>query len=186
MIQDKLKNEVPPWVHCQTVMIGVDLQLFSPQPPDARLRKKYGVGETERVIVYHGGVDQFKKPAIEKLCKAIAIINHRGYPSRLLRTGIRPLDVLDTLTAESRSKISDLGLVPKAELPGILSLADVFVQPGGIDPFEDLGLQGKIPEFLGMARPVVLPDVNIAHLFADGINAVLLRTGSGKKLQTSV
>ena len=182
LIQDKLKNEVPPWVHCQTVMIGVDLQLFSPQQPDARLRKKYGVGETDRVIVYHGGVDQFKKSAIETLCKAIGIINHRGYPCRLLRTGIRPLDFLDTLTAESRSKISDLGLVPKAELPGILSLADVFVQPGEIDPFEDLRLPGKIPEFLGMARPVVIPDVNIAHLFADGINAVLLRTGSAEEI----
>jgi len=182
LIQDKLKNEVPPWVHCQTVMIGVDLQLFSPQQPDTRLRKKYGVGETDRVIVYHGGVDKFKKSAIETLCKAIGIINDRGYPCKLLRTGIRPLDFLDTLTAESRSKISDLGLVPKAELPGILSLADVFVQPGEIDPFEDLRLPGKIPEFLGMARPVVIPDVNIAHLFADGINAVLLRTGSEEEI----
>ena len=132
--------------------------------------------------MYHGGVDQYKRSAIETLCKAIGIINHRGYPCRLLRTGIRPLDFLDTLTAESRSKISDLGLVPKAELPGILSLADVFVQPGKIDPFEDLRLPGKIPEFLGMARPVVIPDVNIAHLFADGINAVLLRTGSAEEI----
>jgi len=182
VIQDKLKSEVPPWVHCETVMIGVDLELFSPQPPDARLRKKYAVGETERVIVYHGGVDQYKRTAIETLCKAIGIINQRGYPCRLLRTGIRPLDFLDAFTAANRSKISDLGLVPKAELPGILALADVFVQPGKIDPFEDLRLPGKIPEFLGMARPVVIPDVNIAHLFTDGVNVVLLRTGSAEEI----
>jgi glycosyltransferase involved in cell wall biosynthesis len=182
VIQDKLKIEVPPWVHCETVMIGVDLELFSPQPPDARLRKKYAVGETERVIVYHGGVDQYKRTAIETLCKAIGIINQRGYPCRLLRTGIRPLAFLDTLTAANRSKITDLGLVPKIELPGILALADVFVQPGEIDPFEDLRLPGKIPEFLGMARPVVIPDVNIAHLFTDGVNAALLRTGSAEEI----
>src|ERR1044071_7200110 len=31
VIQDKLRVKVPPWVHCETVMIGVDIELFSPR-----------------------------------------------------------------------------------------------------------------------------------------------------------
>ncbi len=182
VIQDKLKSEVPPWVHCETVMLGVDIEFFSPMPSDPSLRTQYGVHGDERVIVYHGGLNFFTRPAIETLCRAVGMINRQGYPCRLLRTGIHLLDFVDQLPPESHSKINDLGLLPKSVLPNILALADVFVQPGKIDPFEDLRLPGKVPEFLAMARPVVIPDVNIAHLFTDGVDAVLLRTGSAEEI----
>lgn len=182
VIQDKLKVEVPPWVHCETVMLGVDLEFFAPRPADVSLKKKYGVAANERVIVYHGGVDQFKMLAIETLCKAVGLINRQGYSCRLLRTGIRPLAFLEQLPQETASAISDLGMLPRHELPGLLALADVFVQPGQIDPFEDLRLPGKVPEFLAMGRPVIMPDANIANLFRDGLEAVLLRTGSAEEI----
>lgn len=182
VIQDKLKVEVPPWVKCKTVMIGIDLQFFSPRPADHLLRMKYGVADGEKVIVYHGGLNRFVRPAIETLCRAVGLISQQGFRCRLLRTGPVALDFLDQLPPESKSAISDLGLVPKCELPNLLSLADVFVQPGGIDAFEDLRLPGKLPEFLAMGRPVVLPDVNIAHLFRDDEDAVLLRTGSAEEI----
>jgi peptidoglycan hydrolase CwlO-like protein len=35
-----------------------------------------------------------------------------------------------------------------------------------------------------MGRPVVMPDVNIAHLFRDGLNAVLLQNGSAEEIAT--
>ena len=182
VIQDKLQREVPHGVPCDTVMLGVDLQFFSPRPADPRWSSKCGIAEGERVIVYHGGVDQFKKSAIEALCRAVGIINKRGYRCKLVRTGLRPLDFLDKLPPENSAMITDLGFLPRAELPSILSLADVFVQPGEINAFEDLRLPGKVPEFLAMGRPVVMPDVNISHLFTDEVNAVLLRTGSAEEI----
>jgi len=112
----------------------------------------------------------------------VGLINRQGYPCRLLRSGLRPLGFLNRLPQDTVAAISDLGMLPKHELPDLLALADVFVQPGGIDPFEDLRLPGKVPEFLAMARPVVMPDVNIAHLFRDGLDAVLLRTGSAEEI----
>jgi hypothetical protein len=119
---------------------------------------------------------------MESLCRAVGLINQHGYPCRLLRTGPFALDFLEKLPQETASAINDLGLLPKRELPDLLALADVFVQPGQIDAFEDLRLPGKVPEFLAMARPVVLPNANIAHLFRDGLDAVLLRTGSSDEI----
>jgi glycosyltransferase involved in cell wall biosynthesis len=182
VIQDKLKIEVPPWVRCEIVMIGVDLDFFSPRPPDTSFIKKYGIVDGERIIVYHGGVDQFKSAAIESLCQAVALINQSGIPCRLLRTGIRPLSFLSQWSHEAASRISDLGILPRRDLPNLLSLADVFVQPGKIDPFEDLRLPGKVPEFLAMGRPVVMPDANISYLFENGINAVFLRDGTAEEI----
>jgi len=182
VIQEKLKIEIPPWVHCETVMIGADIRLFSPRPPDLSLRTKYGVAENEKVIVYHGGMNRFTRPSIETLCTAVGLINQQGYPCRLLRSGRYALDFLGQMPHETASAISDLGVLPRQELPDLLALADVFVQPGQIDPFEDLRLPGKVPEFLAMGRPVVMPNVNIAHLFRDGLDAVLLRSGTAEEI----
>ena len=33
-----------------------------------------------------------------------------------------------------------------------------------------------------MGRPVLMPDVNISHLFRDGVDAVLLRTGNAEEI----
>ena len=182
VIQDKLKSEVPPWVPCETVMLGVDLEFFSPRLPDLDAARKYGVGKGERVIVYHGGLNGFTGPAIETLCKAVVLVNEQGVPCRLLRAGPFALEFLKQFPPGAASMISDLGVLPRADLPDLLALADVFVQPGHIDPFEDLRLPGKIPEFLAMGRPVILPDANIAHLFQDGIDAVLLRRGTAEEI----
>jgi glycosyltransferase involved in cell wall biosynthesis len=182
LIQDKLNIDVPPWVYSATVMPGVDLDFFSPQVANSQLRKQYGIAENEKVIVYPGGLNGFTKPAIETLCFAVGLINSQGYPCRLLRTGPYALDFLHQLPPEVTAAINDLGVLPRSELPDLLALADVFVQPGKIDPFEDLRLPGKLPELLAMGRPVVMPDVNIAHLFADGVNAVLTRTGTAEEI----
>jgi glycosyltransferase involved in cell wall biosynthesis/uncharacterized coiled-coil protein SlyX len=184
VIQDKLALAVPPWVHCGIVMIGVDVEFFSPRAPAPSVRTKYAVAENERIIVYHGGMNQFTRPSIKILCEAVGLIRQKGYPCRLLRAGRTALDFLGQLPRETAHGISDLGLLPRNELPDLLALADVFVQPGQLDPFEDLRLPGKIPEFLAMARPVVMPEANIAHLFHDGSDAVLLRTGSADEIAT--
>ena len=182
VIQSKLEVVVPPWVPVETVMIGVDVNFFSPRPPDLSLRKKYGVAEDEKIIVYHGGVNGFTAFGIETLCRAVGLINQQGYSCRLLRSGVVPLEFLGRLPREIASAIVDLGVLPKHELPALLALADVFVQPGRVDAFEDLRLPGKVPEFLAMGRPVIMPNVNIAHLFDDGVNAVLMQTGSAEEI----
>lgn len=182
VIQEKLNIDVPPWVRCETVMPGVDLDFFSPRAADSALRKRYGVAENERIIVYPGGLNGFTKPAIETLCRAVGLINRQGYPCKLLRTGPFALDFIGALPKEAADAVADLGVIPRADLPNLLALADVFVQPGMIDPFEDLRLPGKLPELLAMGRPVVTPDVNIGHLFSDGADAVLTRTGTAEEI----
>ena len=182
VIQDKLEIEVPPWVHCETVMPGVDLEFFSPRVANPMLRKQYGIAENERVIVYPGGLNSFTKQAIETLCRAVGLINTQGYSCRLLRTGPFALDFIDQLPKEVAAAVVDLGVISRGSLPDLLALADVFVQPGKVDPFEDLRLPGKLPELLAMGRPVIVPDVNIAHLFQDGIDVVLTRTGSAEEI----
>jgi glycosyltransferase involved in cell wall biosynthesis len=182
VIQGKLGVDVPAWVPCTTVLPGVDLDLFSPGAPSTALRTRYGLADGERAIVYPGGVNGFTRPGIVALCRAVGLINSQGYSCKLLRTGPFPLDFLDDLPAEAKHAVVDLGVIPRADIPGLLALADVLVQPGKPDPFEDLRLPGKLPELLAMGRPVVTPNTNIAHLFDDGVNAVLTQTGTAEEI----
>ena len=182
VIQDKLMSMVPSWVPSKSIMIGVDLDFFYPRNPDPSLRKKYGVGDSEKIIVYHGGLNDFTRPAVRTLCEAIGLINQQGCRCRLLRTGPFPIDFLGSLSNQVTPFISDLGVLAKHDLPDLLALADVCVQPGKKDSFEDLRLPGKIPEWLAMGLPVVMPDANIAHLFTDGENVTLLHNGSPEEI----
>jgi len=182
VIQEKLAIEVPPWVHCETVMPCVDLEFFAPRKVDPLLREKYGIKQNEKIIVYPGGMNGFTKPLIKSLCEAVHLINNKGFPCKLLRTGPFKLDFTKTLPKGSADKILDLGLLPREELPNLLSLADVLVQPGKVDPFEDLRLPCKLPEFLAMGRPVVMPSANIANLLIDGVDVVLTETGSAEEI----
>ncbi len=182
VVQDKLKPTVPPWVPCETVMIGIDFDLFTPRLPDITLRNRLGIAKGDKVIVYHGGFNKFVRESIKSLCVAVGIINQRGMACKLLRTGPMPLDFRDDLSPEANTAIIELGVVSRSELPDLLALADVFVQPGSNNSFEDLRLSCKLPEFLAMGKPVVMPDVNITYLFKDHINSCLLKVGSAEEI----
>jgi hypothetical protein len=93
-----------------------------------------------------------------------------------------PLDFLDRLPLDAAAAVTDLGMLPRKDLPELFALADVFVQPGRHDAFEDLRLPGKLPELLATGRPVILPDTNIASLLRDGVDAVIHRTGSPEEI----
>jgi glycosyltransferase involved in cell wall biosynthesis len=53
--------------------------------------------------------------------------------------------------------------VPYREIPALLSLADVLVQPGTDNTFNEFRLPGKLPEFFAIGRPVLLPRTNLGR-----------------------
>ena len=181
VIQPKLAVDVPPWVPCATVMPGVDLVRFAPRAPDAALRSRFGVREGEKVVAYPGGLNDFTRPGMEALARAVGVVNARGVPCRLLRSGPVAIDFLDRLPPEAAHAVSDLGPLPRDDVPAMLSLADALVQPGRNDAFEDLRLPGKLPELFAMGRPVVMPRTNIADLLEEGVDA-LFHDGSPESM----
>ncbi len=182
LIQEKLNVEVPIWMPQYVLPWGVDLAFFSPREALDADKKKFHIEDDEKVVVYHGGLNGFTAPAIRDLCEAILLINKFGIKCKLIRTGIMPLYFLDELGPRSKDFIIDVGVVDRKQLPQILAIGDLYVQPGRINPFEDLRLPSKVPEFLAMGKPVLLPNVNIAHLFQNGSDAVILMDGGPEEI----
>ncbi|HTU02837.1 MAG TPA: glycosyltransferase, partial [Candidatus Sulfotelmatobacter sp.] len=177
VIVERLREFVPATVPCSVLAPGVDPDYLRPSPPDPGLRRALGLLADEKAIVFTGSNTFANEPEMRELYVAVRLLNQRGVPVRLVRTGFNRPEFLEGLSPDLKAHVLDLGFVPKARLPKLLALADALVQPGRPGPFNDYRLPSKLPEFLASGRPVVLPATNVALEMRDGVEAVFLSSG---------
>ena len=182
VIVERLRELVPPSVPCSVLAPGVDPAYLERHGTDAALRRELGLRDGERAIVFTGSNTFANEPEMRELYEAVSVLNRRGVPTRLVRTGFNRPEFLESLTPDLAANVLDLGFISKARLPGLLALADVLVQPGRPGPFNDYRLPSKLPEFLASGRPVVLPRTNAALEMRDGVEAVFLSSGSPENI----
>jgi glycosyltransferase involved in cell wall biosynthesis len=181
-IVDRLKEHVPAGIPTQLLPPPVDFNLYRPAAPDAALRLELGLRSEEKIIVFTGSNTFANEPEMRELYLAVALLNQRGTPTRLIRTGFNSPTFLASLAFDYHAIVLDLGFVEKSKLPQLLALADVLVQPGRAGAFNDFRLPSKLPEFLAAGKPVVLPPTNLALLMQDGREAVFLKTGAPEEI----
>lgn len=140
---------------------GVDFQLFRPTPRHPERRASLGFRNGEKCIVYTGSTSFANADETRDLYAAVLLLNRRGVPTRLIRTGADAPEFSRTLPPDVHPFVQHLGFVPRTELPHLLAEADVLVQPGRPGTFNDFRLPSKLPEYLAAGRPVVVPASNI-------------------------
>src|SRR5262249_51803852 len=158
---------VPDHVPTQVFWPGYSERLFRPQAPDATLRRALGIADDRFVVTYNGNAHSANAAEMRSLYLAIALLNRVGRPVTLLRLGVDGLDFLGEARPWVQPHVVALGGRPHAEQPRYLALADALVQPGRSDAFNDYRFPSKLPEFLAMARAVVLPATNIGRYLTD-------------------
>lgn len=181
VLLDRLQDFAPPDVPVEIIPPGVDATLYQPQAPDPALRRELGLRPEEKVIVFTGSITFANEAEMRELYLAVALLNQRGTPTRLIRTGFNTPPFLQGL-AFDQSCILDLGFVEKAKLPKLIALADVLVQPGHPGPFNDYRVPSKLPEFLACGKPVILPRTNIATQMVDGTDGLFLDRGTPEEI----
>jgi glycosyltransferase involved in cell wall biosynthesis len=163
MIMDRLERFIPPELPKLILWPGADEQLFFPRPRDPQLLEQLGIANGTVVLCYTGNVHFANARDVRSLYLATAILDREGTPARLIRTGRDFCSFLGP-DEEWAHKVSiELGHVPYQEIPALLSLADVLVQPGTDNTFNEFRLPGKLPEFFAMGRPVLLPRTNLGR-----------------------
>lgn len=182
VIVDRLGEFAPPTTPVHRLEPGVDTTLYRPQPPDAALREELRLRSGEKVIAFTGSVTFANASEMRDLYVAVRELNRDGVPTRLVRTGLTHPDFAASLGFDAAAFVTELGFVAKERLPRLLALADVLVQPGRAGPFNDYRLPSKLPEFLAMGRPVVLPATNIGRDLVDGRDALLLHEGTATEI----
>ena len=180
IITDQLKDYVPDGTRCHLLWPGVDIQKFTIS--ETLDRSTMGIAESENVVVYTGGVHPLIANEVRSLYLAIGLLNKRGCPTRLVRTGKNMCEFLLESDSWVRQFVTELGVIRWSEIPKVVAFADVLIQPGKATPFNSMRLPSKLPEFFAAAKPVLLPITNVGHLVRDGVDAVLTYGGSAEEL----
>ncbi|MGE4470467.1 MAG: glycosyltransferase family 4 protein [Desulfovibrio sp.] len=159
------------WPACEPGFLDLPLE------PDQQVRRELGISDNSCVLTYTGGVHAANREEVQTLYRAVAELNRRGRSVHLIRCGNAPPS-LNHDALNSRDLVTELGELPPDRLMRYIAAADVLVQPGRPDPFNDYRFPSKIPMFLASGRPVILPATNIGLHLTHGENCLLLRQGT--------
>gem|GEM_PF-2401809 len=161
---------------------GVDLNEFSPRSRNAAFEERLTLSKGEKVIVYPGGITASNREDVRSLYLAVKILNDKGRKTRLVKTGPTDPTLGASFGFDINTFVTDLGIIPRSDLPNLLSLADICVQPGAPDAFNQFRLPSKLPEFLASAKPVITTKANLGLRLANQENCLLLETGSPEEI----
>ncbi|BET69639.1 hypothetical protein ASA1KI_45570 [Opitutales bacterium ASA1] len=182
IIEERLAELVPQGPPTHLLWPGLDPLFDSPQPLSPDKRRALGLRDEERLVVFTGSTSFANEAEMRALYLAVALLHSEGIPTRLVRTGFTSPQFAAGIPPQVAARVLDLGIIEKHRLPALVASADVLVQPGAAGPFNDFRLPSKIPEFLASGRPVVVPATNIGLRLRDGVDALLLRTGTPEEI----
>ncbi len=174
MLVETLEEFIPSSIPRITFWPSADSELFKVCPVNLSLRRKYGIKDNTIVIVYNGNVHHSNYLDVRSIYVAVALLNREGIETILVRTGRDSIDFLGTDMSWISNHVVNLGYVERREMPKVLSMANVFVQPGKDDKFNAYRFPCKLPEFLAIGRPVILPKTNIGCEMEHGRDAYIL------------
>lgn len=183
VITDSLLEFIPEKKESNLVLRPIiDLNRFNPRVEGAVVRTKLGIASDQFVLCYIGSVHGINAPEVKSLYLAVYLANRAGLPVTLIRGGRNVVDFPGQEARSLNDAVIDLGLVEMDDVPGLLAAADMLVQPGRVDRFNQYRLPSKIPEFLAMGKPVALPETNIGLSLVDGYNGIVMKEGNAEAI----
>ncbi|MCK5233174.1 MAG: glycosyltransferase [Desulfobulbaceae bacterium] len=186
-IMDSLKNFVPAGVPSLTFWPACEPEFFDiPVTPDQEMRLSLGISPEECVITYTGNVHQTNAGEVGDLYVAVGLLNKQGKQVRLLRVGSNHADMCSEAVQAGERYAVELGSQFPKELINFIASADILVQPGRPDSFNDYRFPSKLPMYFASARPVVLPRTNIGVHVRDGVECLHLGDGSPEDIAAKI
>ena len=175
VITERLREFAPPGRPVHTIWPAADERFFFPRPRSDAFRRQLDLAPETTVLFYHGNVHASNAGEVRSLYEAVLRLNQGGSPITLIRTGVDTCDFLGDLAATVAPHVLALGQVEHhRHLAPLMALADIFVQPGEPDLFNDYRFPSKLPEFFALGRPVVLPRTNLGTIVRHGVDAYVL------------
>jgi L-malate glycosyltransferase len=148
-------------IKSKVIPMGVDLKTFSSSSSTSQLKKKYRIGNNDKILLFVGRLAE--KKGVTYLISAMnAII--KKYPNcKLLIVGDgpeKPALIKQTQSLGLFNKIIFTGSIPNSDLPQFYKAADIFVLPSIIDKRGDTeGLGVVLLEAIASGTAVIASNV---------------------------
>ena len=182
VIIDKLLEFAPQEMPTLIFWPGYEEHFQWSQTTDEDLKHQLGITQDDFVLTYTGNVHYANVREVYSLYLAVALLNHRGFSVKLIRTGGDFAPLIDDALSTMKKYYINLGFIPRHLMPKVVSLADVLVQPGEADQFNEYRFPSKLPEYLASGRPVLLPYTNIGRFLIDRQNCIHLKNGNAQDI----
>jgi len=186
VITERLREFVPAGKACVTLWPAADSRHFYPRPRPDAFRRVLDTRPRETVLFYHGNVHAANVAEVGELYAAVVELNRTGHPVTLIRTGLDRAAFPADLAAAAAPHVLNLGQLRHHHHPALMALADIFVQPGSPDAFNDYRFPSKLPEFFALGRPVVLPRTNLGEVVCHGIDAYVVDRANATGIAAAV
>lgn len=177
IITERLSEHVPNGIPTAVTYAGFDESLNWSGLPDPLFRSSLGVRNDEAMVVYAGSVVPAHLEDFKALVHAVESLRRAGRRVRLVQTG---------RCSALFNGVVHGGFLSRQDVARTMRSADVLVQPGGSDAFNDFRFPAKVPEFFATGRPTVLPATNIGHSLQDRDQCVLLHRGDALEIADAI
>ncbi len=185
-IVDRLLEFKPSSVPGLELWPAAEDDIFYPQEPDLLLRRELGIANGTKVVTYHGNVHAANAKDVRSLYLAIAAMAQHGQNIKLIRLGYDSVEIELKEWPNFKRSIIQIPFQPRHEIARYLALADVLIQPGRSDLFNDYRFPSKLPEFFAMGKPVILPASNVGLHTKPGSEALLLHRGDAIEIAAAM
>ncbi|MCZ6673258.1 MAG: glycosyltransferase, partial [Verrucomicrobia bacterium] len=145
-------------------------------------KSTFGIPDEFKVITYPGAASGANAEDLIDLFKAIHLLNEHGTPCLLIKTGFPDPGIRNALPKGADSWIRDIGFLPRENMWRLIELADIVVQPGRINDYNQSRLPSKLPDFLCLGKPVVTSAANLGQQLIDGEQALLLNSSTAEEI----
>jgi len=187
VLMDRLAEFVPPSVPTQLIWPACECEFFHlPPEPNLSLRRGLGIPDDAAVIVYPGNVHHANCDIMSPLYRALPLVEAAGHNIRLVRCAGSDMWLpSDVVAFMGRYVIRDPDL-PSRKLPPWISMADILVQPGSPNSFDDYRFPSKLPLFLASGRPVILAKTNLGRFLTDSENCLILERNTPEAIAAKI
>ncbi len=164
----------------------VDERYFYPRPMNYKVRRQLKIPDNHLVLVYPGNVNITNRDEVLQIYKAVQMLNKKGCPTTLIRTGINYVTLDKNGTPRVKPFEINLGWVEHDKLPDIIAAANILVQPGKADSNNDYRIPYKIPGFLALGRPIIMPKTNLGLLLENEKEALVFNEVNAEAITSAV
>lgn len=187
LLIDKLKKYVPSHVLRTVIWPACEEEIFSmPPEPDTALRERLGIPHQDIVITYPGNVHGANLQDVQDLYETIRLTRNRGLKVSLIRIGENHVRFRTDFSSLMGECIFELGDIPPKHIPSYIRAADILIQPGKPNLFNEYRFPSKLPMFLASGRPVILANVNIAYYLKHEYNAIILNDSRPEEMARAI
>jgi len=163
---------------------GADLKRFRPVAKDPELMDKFAL-KNRLVLMYAGTIHDANLEDFFSMLEALAIIKKKYPETVLVHCG------LDFCKQNVSNKVLELRVQENLLLLGridfkfmhkYLSVADILIQPGRNNDFNEYRLPAKLPEYFAMGKPIIMFSAGIGKVLADRKEVLKLYRGDATEL----